>query len=242
MLVPLAEKLTALIRNNNGTMEHNNLQMNIHTGDNKPYIVKSPSTNNSMSDFITPVWKVKNFCFFIYVIWVSLFLHPPEFDIQKVTVTNLSISSYSQISGDWKVDFMFRNPNSKINLYYDQIEVVVSYKSNSIAQTLLPPFIQGTNNQTTIRATLTSLMMLCVHDQESIKRSHGVITFDVTMTARVQTRVWWGITWALTVDCSNLQIAVGNGGSGTLVGGSKKCMASASDDQMNSTKFLYRRW
>nr|KAJ0216014.1 hypothetical protein LSAT_V11C300147340 [Lactuca sativa] len=37
------------------------LSRNIHTGDNKPYIVKSPSTNNSMSDFITPVWKVKKY-------------------------------------------------------------------------------------------------------------------------------------------------------------------------------------
>lgn len=145
------------------------------------------------------------------MIWVGLFLHlqDPQFGINKVTITNLSISSYSQISGDWEVEFIFRNHNTKVNLYYDQTEVDVSYMSDSIAQTILPPFMQNTKNETTIRATFTSLMMY-VHDGDSIKdeRSHGSITFNLRMMVRVQARVWWAGTWVLTVDCSKLKIAV----------------------------------
>ncbi|XP_023735577.1 NDR1/HIN1-like protein 26 [Lactuca sativa] len=181
--------------------------------------------------FIALAIFIASICLFIYMIWVSLFLHlqDPQFGINKVTITNLSISSYSQISGDWEVEFIFRNPNTKVNLYYDQTEVDVSYISDSIAQTIIPPFMQNTKNETTIRATFTSVMMY-VHDGDSIKdeRSHGSISFNLRMMVRVQARVRWAGTWVLTVDCSKLKIAVSsgrNGGSGTLVGGSKKCTA-----------------
>ncbi|KAL4567643.1 hypothetical protein LXL04_023232 [Taraxacum kok-saghyz] len=164
----------------------------------------------------------------IFTMWLILRPQIPQFRVETLTLSNFNISSNSLVAGDWDAHFIVRNPNSKITLYYDQIEAAVFHKSDSISETTVPPFVQATKNQTAIKATFASLTAY-VDDRDSInsERSHGTITFNIRMIARVRFRAggWWARRRILRVYCPNLSIGISsNSNGGTLVGGgSKEC-------------------
>lgn len=163
----------------------------------------------------------------IFIMWLILRPQIPEFRVETLTLSNFNVSSNSLISGNWDARFIVRNPNSKITLYYDQIEAAVFYKSDSISETTVPPFVQGTKNETSIRATFASLSAY-IDNRDSINsdRNHGTVNFNVRIMARVRFKAssWWARRRILRVYCPNLSIGVSsNSNVGSLVGGSKQC-------------------
>lgn len=137
------------------------------------------------------------------------------------------MSSDSLISGNWDARFTARNPNSKITLYYDHVEAAVFYKSESIAETTVPPFVQGKKNETVVRATFASLSAY-VNDRNGInsERARGTVDFNLRMVARVRFKAgaWWARRRILRIYCPNLSVGVSaNSTAGSLTGGSKHC-------------------
>ncbi|KAI3829018.1 hypothetical protein L1987_03132 [Smallanthus sonchifolius] len=103
----------------------------------------------------------------IFIMWLVLRPQIPNFRVETLTLSNFNISTNSLISGNWDARFIAGNPNSKITLYYDQTEAAIFYKSDSISETTVPPFVQGTKNETTLRATFASLTAY-LDDRDSI--------------------------------------------------------------------------
>ncbi|KAK9068109.1 hypothetical protein SSX86_012220 [Deinandra increscens subsp. villosa] len=167
----------------------------------------------------------------VFIMWLVLRPQIPQFRVETLTLSNFNVSTNSLISGNWDARFVARNPNSKITLYYDQIEAAIFYKSDSISETTLPPFVQGKKNETTIRATFASLTAyLDGRDSINGERDHGKVNFNLRMMTRVrfQAGSWWARRRILRVYCPNLTIGVSaNSGNGTLVGGSKQCNVGA---------------
>ncbi|KAL8210215.1 hypothetical protein R6Q57_006947 [Mikania cordata] len=163
----------------------------------------------------------------IFIMWLVLRPQIPQFRVETLTLSNFNISTNSLISGNWDARFTARNPNSKITLYYNQIEAAIFYKSDSISETTVPPFVQGTKNETTLRATFASLTAY-LDDRDSIngERNRGAVNFNLRMMTRVrfQAGSWWARRRILRVYCPNLPVGVSaNSSSGSLVGGSKQC-------------------
>ncbi|KAD6453352.1 hypothetical protein E3N88_08057 [Mikania micrantha] len=163
----------------------------------------------------------------IFIMWLVLRPQIPQFRVETLTLSNFNISTNSLISGNWDARFTARNPNSKITLYYNQIEAAIFYKSDSISETTVPPFVQGTKNETTLRATFASLTAY-LDDRDSIngERNRGAVNFNLRMMTRVrfQAGSWWARRRILRVYCPNLSVGVSaNSSSGSLVGGSKQC-------------------
>lgn len=147
----------------------------------------------------------------------------------SVTLSNFNLSSSSLITGNWDVRFTVRNPNHKITLAYDHIEAYVFYQSDAITETSVPPFVQGTKNETEVRATFAALSAYVdqkVGDRIAADRARGSVNFNVRMLARVRFRAgaWRARKRLLSVVCGDLSVTVSlssNGGS--LVGGSRNC-------------------
>ncbi|MFS7926428.1 putative Late embryogenesis abundant protein, LEA_2 subgroup [Helianthus anomalus] len=163
----------------------------------------------------------------IFIMWLVLRPQIPQFRVETLTLTNFNVSSNSLVSGNWDARFVATNPNSKIVLYYDEIEAAVYYKSDSISETTVAPFVQGVKNETKIRAMFASLTAYVDgRDGISGERSRGTVGFNLRMVSRVrfQAGSWWARRRVLRVYCPNLSVRVdGNGGNGSLVGGSKEC-------------------
>ncbi|KAI3700410.1 hypothetical protein L2E82_45041 [Cichorium intybus] len=181
----------------------------------------NPYTSQQCATFVHRFFSILVGCisftgiiiYIFWLIWVARIGYP-EFRVKTLTLSNSRISSYYLIPGDCDVHFIIRNPNSKITLYYDQVQAVAFYKLCSLSNITLPPFMQGTKNETVIRAPFTSLMGY-LYDQDDIngeKRHHGAIKLNVWMKVRVQFSPWGGVRRTFIFYCSNLPIAVSSKG------------------------------
>ncbi|XP_023769888.1 NDR1/HIN1-like protein 10 [Lactuca sativa] len=165
------------------------------------------------------------FFFFSWMLWLDLNSRHPLFRVETLTLSNFSISSNSLISGKLDANFVVRNPSLRNTLYYDKIEADLFYKSDLISVAILLPFMQGTNNETAIRATFASLTgHVDDRDRDSIINGEKMIKFKVVMIVRVKASAWGVGRTTFSVYCYNLRIGISSkGNGGTLVGGSKKC-------------------
>lgn len=169
----------------------------------------------------------------IFIMWLVLRPRIPEFSIDTLTLTNFNVSpSSALITGNWDVRFTVRNPNKKITLVYDQIQAFIFYRYDSLSSTTVPPFVQGTKNQTQVRATFAASSAYAGRravDGIASERTRGSVSFNVRIVARVRFKAgaWRARRRFLRVLCGDLLVGVpSNGtaaGGGSLTGGPRGC-------------------
>ena len=103
------------------------------------------------------------------------------------------------------------------------------YQSDVITETSVPPFVQGTKNETEVRATFAVMSAYVdqkVGDKIAADRARGNVNFNVRMLARVRFRAgaWRARRRLLSVVCGDLSVTVSSSSNGgSLVGGSRNC-------------------
>ncbi|CAA3025096.1 NDR1/HIN1-like protein 1 [Olea europaea var. sylvestris] len=80
----------------------------------------------------------------ILLIWAILQPKKPHFTLQDATIFSLNVSSPNIISSSIQVTINSRNPNSRIGIYYEKMEVYATYHNQQITYyTVIPPVYQG---------------------------------------------------------------------------------------------------
>ncbi|KAJ1434822.1 Late embryogenesis abundant protein [Sesbania bispinosa] len=91
-------------------------------------------------------------------------------------------------------DFTIRayNPNSKVSLYYDHVEVSVRYEDQTLATNAVQPFFQSHKNVTRLHARLTA-QTVALYDSVpkdlKLEKSSGDIGLDVLIRAKIRFKV-----------------------------------------------------
>ncbi|XP_047308623.1 NDR1/HIN1-like protein 10 [Impatiens glandulifera] len=166
-----------------------------------------------------------------FITWLILRPHLPEVRIDSFSVSNLNLSSSpSLITGNWDVRFTVRNPNKKINLYYDVVNAYAYYQGEELSDTTLAPFSQGKKVETQGRATLAASSKFIdkwvIDGINGEKSRGGSVNFNVRMLSRVQFKAgfWWARRRYVRVYCGDLIVGFGsNGNSGNLTSGVRQC-------------------
>ncbi|MDD0148679.1 hypothetical protein PSY31_23620, partial [Shigella flexneri] len=70
--------------------------------------------------------------------------------VNSLSVSNFTLSNSSLLNFSAQVRLTARNPNKKITLNYDLMESQVFYESWFLSDTMVPPFSQGTKNDTSL--------------------------------------------------------------------------------------------
>ncbi|KAL0344844.1 UNVERIFIED_CONTAM: NDR1/HIN1-like protein 1 [Sesamum radiatum] len=84
------------------------------------------------------------FLVIILLVWSILQPRKPRFTLQDATIFNLNVSAPNVISATVQVTVNSRNPNSKIGIYYDRMNVYATYHNQQITYyTVIPPVYQG---------------------------------------------------------------------------------------------------
>ncbi|XP_047966291.1 NDR1/HIN1-like protein 1 [Salvia hispanica] len=84
------------------------------------------------------------FLLIVLLVWAILQPKKPRFTLQDATIFNLNISAPNVISTTVQVTVNSRNPNSRIGVYYDRLDVYATYRSQQISYyTVIPPVYQG---------------------------------------------------------------------------------------------------
>ncbi|KAL3850263.1 hypothetical protein ACJIZ3_012145 [Penstemon smallii] len=82
--------------------------------------------------------------FIILLIYLILRPTKPHFVLQDATVYGFNLSSPNLLTTNIQITISSRNPNERIGIYYDRVDVYASYHSQQITlPTLLPPTYQG---------------------------------------------------------------------------------------------------
>ncbi|ONH95932.1 hypothetical protein PRUPE_7G097100 [Prunus persica] len=80
----------------------------------------------------------------ILIVWAILQPSKPRFILQDVTVFNFNNSVPNVFSSSFQVTVSSRNPNDKIGIYYDRLNIYATYRNQQITfSTLIPPVYQG---------------------------------------------------------------------------------------------------
>ncbi|KAF6133960.1 hypothetical protein GIB67_040724 [Kingdonia uniflora] len=87
-------------------------------------------------------------CFIVLIVVLVIFLvlrpSKPHFTLQDTTIYQFNLSSPNFLSSNLQVTVASRNPNDRIGIYYDRLDVYASYRNQQITlPTSLPPTYQG---------------------------------------------------------------------------------------------------
>ncbi|KAL2506962.1 Late embryogenesis abundant (LEA) hydroxyproline-rich glycoprotein family [Forsythia ovata] len=165
-----------------------------------------------------------------FIVWLVLRPQVPEFRVDSFSVSNFTVGNNSLVSFTSEVSLTARNPNKKMRLDYDHIEAVVFYKSESLADTTIPPFSQDTKSETSIKANFAAAGSYVdnrvVGGINGDRSKNGNVEFNLRMLSRVkfEAKAWRMRRRFLKVFCGDLVVGIpSNGRSGTLTSGPKQC-------------------
>ncbi|KAK7278731.1 hypothetical protein RJT34_23767 [Clitoria ternatea] len=93
-------------------------------------------------------WAIVVFLFLVLVtillIWAILRPSKPTFILQDVTVYAFNATTANFLTSNFQVTLSSRNPNDHIGIYYDRLDIYVTYRSQQVTyRTDIPPSYQG---------------------------------------------------------------------------------------------------
>ncbi|KAF8403364.1 hypothetical protein HHK36_011466 [Tetracentron sinense] len=156
--------------------------------------------------------------FIILLIWLILHPNKPRFTLQDATIYSFNVSSPSILNSNIQVTIISRNPNERIGIYYDRLDVYATYRNQQITlPTELPPTYQGHKDSNVWSPFLMGptipvapyISVLLKQDQ-----SAGMLLVNVKIDGRVRWKVgtWISGRYHLHVRCP-AYITFGNQGS-----------------------------
>ncbi|KAH7853619.1 hypothetical protein Vadar_004779 [Vaccinium darrowii] len=167
------------------------------------------------------------FFFIVLVIflitWAILQPKKPQFVLQDATVYALNVSAPNFVSTTISLTISSRNPNDKIGIYYDQLDVYATYQNQQITYyTAIPPTYQGDNDVNVWSPYIVGTNVpVAPYNGMSLSQDEadGAITLMIKINGRVRWKVGTVTTgdYHLYVTCPAL-ITFGSQSTGIPVG------------------------
>ncbi|KAJ9188772.1 hypothetical protein P3X46_000136 [Hevea brasiliensis] len=146
----------------------------------------------------------------VLIIWLVIKPKQLVYSIENGSVSNFNLK-YNHLNASF--DFLIRagNPNRRITIYYDTIDVSLSYDDQTIAFNTLEPFHQPRRNVTQLEAKLEArdaalsngLSKDLMHEKAA-----GKVQLDVRIKARIRFKVeiWKSKHRTLRVLCPSVML------------------------------------
>ncbi|KAI6683061.1 hypothetical protein NL676_028974 [Syzygium grande] len=159
---------------------------------------------------------------------------PPEIKLHPgSSLSSLNISS-SLVTARWNIALSVKNPSKLIPVEYTHMKLRLSFDGRLALSRpyLVPAFVQGPSNVTTVRAK--ALSTLAIVDDLSVKGlvralKGGVVTIDVVVKAkrRLHLGLWWVPMFDLYASCMGVTFTappdIKAGGDWMILGGTLSC-------------------
>ncbi|KAK6147315.1 hypothetical protein DH2020_018227 [Rehmannia glutinosa] len=172
--------------------------------------------------------------FVFLIIWAVLQPKKPRFTLQDATIFTLNVSAPNVISTTVQVTINSRNPNSRIGIYYDKLDVYANYHNQQITYyTVIPPVYQG-HKDVNVWSPFIYGNNVPVAPYNGIALSQDQSSGGIRMTIKINGRVKWKVgtfvsgRYHLHVSCP-VYIPLGNSkNNGIIIGSAVKYQLSQS--------------
>ncbi|GMG98417.1 hypothetical protein Nepgr_000257 [Nepenthes gracilis] len=159
----------------------------------------------------------------ILLIWLILRPTKPSFILQDATVYAFNVTQPNLLTTTFQVTVSTRNPNDRIGVYYEKLDVYAAYRNQQITlPTLLPPTYQGHKDTVVWSPFLYGnsvpvapyLTLSLSEDQNA-----GLVLVNIKIDGRVKWKVgtWISGRYHLWVNCP-AYITFGSRNNGIRVG------------------------
>ncbi|KZV30557.1 hypothetical protein F511_05707 [Dorcoceras hygrometricum] len=127
--------------------------------------------------------------FLILLVWLILRPTKPQVVIQDVTVYAFNLTSPATLTTVLQVTLSTRNPNERIGIYYDRVDVYASYHGQQVTlPTLLPATYQG-HKDTTVWSPFLHGNSVPVAPYLAVSLNQDQFTGTVLINIRVAGRI-----------------------------------------------------
>ncbi|XP_059431106.1 uncharacterized protein At1g08160-like [Corylus avellana] len=142
----------------------------------------------------------------VLIIWLSVRPRRLVYTVEDGSIRNFNLNN-NHLNASF--DFVIRsyNPNSKVSVFYDSIEVSTLYEDKTVAYKVVDPFFQSHRNVTRLELKLAAQYVALVGSTARdlrLEKSTGDIELTVLLKAKIRFKLgtWKSKHRTLRVWCS----------------------------------------
>ncbi|XP_043691322.1 NDR1/HIN1-like protein 26 [Telopea speciosissima] len=143
----------------------------------------------------------------IFIVWLILRPSKPEFYLKEADIYQLDLTDPHLLNSSIQITLVSMNPNKKVGIYYDQLQVYASYKGQQITvYTSLPPFYQGHQDSNLLTASLVGAGLPVAPSlgyEVGRDQTAGTLILSLKVNGRLRWKVWTWVSgrYRFNVDC-----------------------------------------
>lgn len=127
----------------------------------------------------------------VLITWLTIRPRRLVFTVEDGSIHNFNLTD-NHLNATFDFAIRSYNPNSKVSIYYDKMEVSVNYDGQTIAFNMVDPFFQPHRNVTRLEVKLTAQYLALSKSTSRdlrLERSSGKIELNVLLKAKIRFKV-----------------------------------------------------
>ncbi|XP_019426417.1 PREDICTED: uncharacterized protein At1g08160-like [Lupinus angustifolius] len=143
----------------------------------------------------------------VIIIWLVVKPKHLDYSVENAAVQNFNLTDANHLYANFDFTIRSYNPNSIVSIYYDKVEIYVSYEDQTLAINAIQPFFQSHKNVTRLQVRVTAQTVALygsVPKDLRVEKSSGDIELDLFMRAKIRFKVgrWKSKRRSMSVFCS----------------------------------------
>ncbi|KAI3523358.1 hypothetical protein L1887_01422 [Cichorium endivia] len=147
----------------------------------------------------------------ILIIWLTIKPKKLVYSIDDGSIHNYNLSNGNHLNSTYNFILRAYNPNKKVSIYYDKVDIAVLYDDETLTRGTIDPFYQPKRNATRFMLNLASHDVL-LPDQIArdlkVERTSGRVEMTVKLRARIRFKVgvWKSRHYHMKVSCAPIMV------------------------------------
>ncbi|KAI9076213.1 hypothetical protein K1719_041786 [Acacia pycnantha] len=143
----------------------------------------------------------------VLIIWLVVKPKRFEYSVEDASIHNFNLTDANHLYANFDFNIRAYNPNSRVSIYYDTMEMSVVYEDQTLATNAIQPFFQRHRNVTNLQVKLTAKTVALygsLPKDLKLERRSGDIELDVWIKARIRFTVglWKSRDRTMKIFCS----------------------------------------
>ncbi|KAL1289331.1 hypothetical protein HN51_057727 [Arachis hypogaea] len=147
----------------------------------------------------------------VLITWLVLRPKNLVYSVEDAAIHNFNLTDANHLNSNFEFTIRAYNPNRRVSLYYDSVEVSVRYEDQTLATNAVQPFYQGHKNVTRLQVRLAAQTVALfgnVPKDLKLERTSGDIELDVWIKAKIRFKVgkWKSDHRTMKIFCSSVLV------------------------------------